>query len=149
MVFILVPDHGSAEMKYGVRASQLACRVAHIMGFVPFAPLLHYATYLSAGELSMGLRTFSWSWLRRSDRIWLQFSGGDEDDRLDGIAYDILDQNSRQGPRVNNCEGRRPVYQLHQSGDDRIGHVPVAMDRKEVKLLLDINMTAGLTRGCM
>jgi len=148
LIFILVPNDGTSDNRHAVRAAQRACRVAHLMGFLPFSPLLHYMTYLSSGELSMEMRKLAWCWLRRADRIWLQFPYGD-DDRLDTLAYDVLHENGRLGPRHNNCEGRRPVYQLHATGDDKIGFIPVPMQRAEVKEMLHANLTVGLSRGCL
>lgn len=145
--FILVPDDGSKNNAQSIKAAQRACRVAHLLGFLPFSPLLHYMTYLSSGELAMEMRELAWQWLRRSDRIWLQFPS-EESDRLDAIAYDILNENRKLGPRYNNCEGRRPVYQLHASGCE-IGLVPVAMHATEIRELLHMNLTVNFSRSCM
>lgn len=140
MVFVLVPEE--PEGRLAVRAAQLACRVAHQMGFMPFSPLLYFLTYLSPGELTMELKALSQKWVRRCDRIWLQFPTVDCED-LDGLAYDLLDDNQRS--RAD----RRPVYLLQQSGDDKIGYVPVALTRDEVREILAVNLTAGLARRCI
>lgn len=149
MVFVLVPDDSTADCRHSIQAARRACRVAHLLGFLPFSPLLHYATYLSPGELTQQRSKLHWQWLRRCDRIWLQFPGGDGDDRIDSVVFDILDKNGKLGVRSNNCEGRRPVYQLHQTGDESVGYVPVAMSRSDVRQLLNINLSVGLMRGCM
>lgn len=142
LAFILVPEDDSEGGRLAVRAAQLACRVAHQMGFMPFSPLLYFLTYLSSGELAMELKTLSQKWVRRCDRIWLQFPSDDRED-LDGLSYDLLDDNQR-----SRCD-RRPVYLLQQSGDDKIGYVPVALMRDEVREILTINLTAGLARRCI
>lgn len=139
MVFVLVPD--CTDERVAVRAAQLACRVAHQMGYMPFSPLLYFITFMSKGELGMELKQLSNRWVRRCDRIWLQFPHDDRED-LDGVTYDMLDDNQRM-------DDRRPVYLLQPSGDDKIGYVPVALTRDEVKEILMQNLTAGLARKCI
>ena len=149
MVFILVPDDGTQDWRYSFQAATKACRVAHQLGLVPMSPMLMLAGYLSRGEMSMTLREYSQRWLRRCDKIWLQFPS-DETEDLDGISYELLDKNQRTYPRSRaQHKGRRAVYQLHYSGDDKIGHVPVAMSKEEISDLLLINYTSGLARQCV
>jgi len=144
MVFILVPDDGNGTYKHSVRAAQRACRIAHQLDFMPVSPLLYFLTFMSQGELSMEIEGLSQQWLRRCDRIWLQFPHDDADasSGLDGLAFDVLSSNQRM-------DDRRPVYLLHPTGDDKIGYVPVAMARDEVNELLNVNLTAGLARRCI
>lgn len=138
-VFILVPEE---DQKSAVLAAQRACRVAHAMGLNPMSPALYFRTFLSTGELSMELRRLSLQWLKRTDRIWLQYPN-DDCDRLDPLSYEILEENQR-------LSSRRPVYQLHSvNTDDKIGFVPVAMLREEVDDLLAVNLTSSLARHCM
>lgn len=142
MTFVLVPEPSSSNTKDVVRAAQCACRVAHLLGYTPMSPLLYFLTFMSQGELTMELKGLSQQWLRRCDRIWLQFPNDQEVDDLDGLAFDMLDENQR-------LEQRRPVYLLHPSGDDKIGYIPVAMTRAEVRELLNVNLTVGLARRCI
>ena len=147
MIFILVPAGPHTDSRETIRAAQTACRVAHQLGWLPFAPMLYYASYLSIGELSMEIRDLSNYWIKRCERLWLRFPHGEED-KLDTIAYDILEENHRMGTGSYN-EGRRPVYQLHPTGDEKVGYIPIPMTRYEVRELLNINLTAGLTARCM
>lgn len=142
MTFVLVPEPAESSHRDVVRASQCACRVAHQMGHTPVSPLLYFLTFMSQGELSMELKRLSQQWLRRCDRIWLQFPNDNDADDLDGLAFDMLDENQR-------LEYRRPVYLLHPTSDDKIGYVPVAMAREEIRELLNVNLTAGLARRCI
>jgi hypothetical protein len=149
MVFILVPADGTADQRYTIRAAQQACRVAHLTGLTPFSPLLHYSGYLSPGELTQELAKLSWRWLKLCDKIWLQFAHGEDNEELDSLCYDILEHNRRLGPRLNTGYGRRPVYQLHPTGEEKVGFVPVPMSKDEVGELLAINLVAGLASRCM
>ena len=147
-VFILVPSDGTSDNVQSIRAAQRTCRIAHHMKLQPISPLLYHMTYLSKGELSMELRGLSMQWLRRTDRIWLQFPSADCH-KLDPLTYDILYSNNRLGPRHNNCVGRRPVYRLEEAQCDKIGYVPKPMSKDEVKQLLYMNLTVGLSRCCL
>jgi hypothetical protein len=147
MVFILVPDDGSKVDKQVIQAAQRACRIAHQMDLWPISPSLYCLSYMSVGEYSMELRALSRRWLRRCDRIWIMFPGTNED-YLDSLTYETLDGNQQLGSREYG-KGRRPVYQLVATGEDKIGMVPMAMSRDSVRELLNVNLTAGLTAHCM
>jgi hypothetical protein len=150
MPFILVPDDGYQDNRHTVRAAQQICRIGHQLGYTPLSPLLHYLTYLSPGEISMEYEDLAWRWLKRCDRIWLKFPDSDNGkERLDSFTYDVLDQNSRNKWRDTNNAGRRPVYQLHRTCDDKIGFVPLPMSRAEVREMLQCNITAGLAARCL
>jgi len=148
LVLILVPLDGTHDNRHSIQAAQRACRVAHLLGLLPLSPLLYFASFLSAGELSQEMSKLAWLWYRRADRIWLQFPHEDCI-TLDTLSYDMLESNGQEAPRINNCRGRRPVYQLHATGDDRVGFVPIPMSRLEVRDFLNSNLTAGLVRGCI
>jgi len=147
MVFVLVPDDGSKVDRQVIQAAQRACRVAHQMDFWPVSPLLYGLGYLSPGEYSMELRDLSRRWLRRCDRIWLLFPDQDAAD-LDALTYEVLDGNQQLGHSRYGV-GRRPVYQLVSTGDEKNGLVPMAVGRDGVRQLLNVNLTAGLTARCM
>jgi hypothetical protein len=134
-VFVLVPFENDT-LQNSVRTAQRACRIAHARGMQPMSPLLYFLTFLSEGELGLELKNLSWTWLRRSDRIWLFFPSDSEN--LDSTSYRMLDRNYRR-------EQRRPVYQVHQAGDD---FHPIPMTREEVKELLNSNLTAGVASSC-
>lgn len=147
MVFILVPDDSNKMDRQVIQAAQRACRAAHQMNLWPISPLLYCLSYMSVGEYSMELRELSKRWLRRCDRIWLMFPGTNED-YLDSLTYETLDSNQQLGTREYG-KGRRPVYQLVETGEDKIGVVPVPLGRDSVRELLNVNLTAGLTACCM
>lgn len=145
MTYVLVPEtHADRDGSNitSVRAAQSACRVAFQLGFMPVSPLLYFMTFLSEGELSMEIRKLAQQWLRRCDRIWLQFPDGEDSDVLDSLSFSILDTNQRMSER-------RPVYLLHSTGDEKIGYIPVAMARQDIHELLNVNLTAGLMRHCI
>jgi hypothetical protein len=134
-VFVLVPFE-DIELQSAVRAAQRACRIAHAKGLQPMSPLLYFLTFMSEGETSRVLKTASWSWLHRADRIWLFFPTDEEN--LDSTSYQMLDRNRRR-------EQRQPVYQVHQAGDD---FHAIPMTRGEVQELLHSNLTAGVASSC-
>jgi hypothetical protein len=144
MAFVLVPEYGKDAGRDTVRAAQSACRIAHQLGYIPVSPLLYFLTFMSVGELSMEIKKLSQQWLKRCDRIWLQYSSptAQNAEVIDGLAFDILASNQRSSER-------RPVYLLHPTGDDKIGFVPVAMAQPEIRELLNLNLTAGLARRCI
>lgn len=144
-VFIMVPKSDSDyNGKLALRASQMACRVAHLMGLTPISPLLFYLSYLTEGELSIDLATFSKKWVRRCGKIWLQFPVED-DVQLDALSFGILDDNYA----VADYRERLPVYQLEHTGDQLIGFMPVPMQQKEIDELLNLNLTKGLASKCL
>ena len=137
MIFILVPLEG-VKLDLAVHAARRISRVAHGLGLWPVCPLLFHLTYMSPGELSMEQNKLFMRWLRRSEKIWLQFP--DEDlELLDTLSYDILEENRR-------LEERRTVYQVHSAGEE---FYPIPMTQEEIRDLLQINLTSGLAKGCV
>jgi len=141
MTFILVPEDGTRELRGTLRASQLACRVAYEKGFTPLSPSLYTLGFMSPGEMSVAARSVAQRWLRRCDRIWLQFPDDDREE-LDTLGYVLLEENQR-------LSQRRPVYLLQHTGDAKVGYVPMPMNRDLVEEILATNLTAGLARQCI
>ena len=138
MTYVLVPQQDTARLQEVVHTARRTCRVAHTLGLKPMSPLLYFLTFLAPGEFSMEMRRLFYQWLIRADRIWLQFHDPNVE-VLDPLSYDILADNQRS-------RERRPVYQIHQAGDD---FHPIPMTYSEVDEILKINLTAGLARACI
>ena len=140
-VFVLVPDTG--DVRAMVYAAKKACRVAYQLNFEPMAPLLYFLTFLSSGEYNMDVKRLAFKWLRRSDRIWLEFPEGiNSDQMIDSLTYDILDENQR----LSEC---RSVYMLQATGDEKLGFLPMPLPRQDIRELLLMNLTSGLISNCI
>lgn len=141
-VLILVPQpehiESPSELRSAAISAKIACRIAHNLSFIPFSPLLHYLAFMSPAEFAMESGKLTERWLKRTDRVWLQFPN--EEERLDSVSYQILNDNE------SNCKGRVPVYRLHPVGEE---YAPIVMTRDDIGDLLILNFTAGVAKYCL
>jgi len=132
-VFVLVPEEGVAEAA-AHRTASAVCRIALLADLTPICPALMYVPFMTPEERSTKLPLVARQWLKRCDKIWLQFPSTKP--ALDAFSFRVLQNN--EGSAV-----RRTVYQLERA-DESI--YPVPMSREELKFLLGCNLDVGLAR---
>lgn len=131
--FILVPRDEAVKFEHRLRAAQQACRHALFQDMHPLCPLLHYAAFLSQGEILQLERRLQQHWCARADRIWMIYSSDEVEGNLDPTSYDILNRNRKSVRRI-------PVYRVRHQANEIIVE---SMNGDGVRELLLQNLSSG------